>query len=436
MCLPPRDADSVFEEIIQGLSEEEREKAREFKAFARGRKVKTVEQLLRVVLLYGGLDQSAREVAGVMSLLYEPITEQSILERLRGCGPWLKAMVMELVKVEAGVKWEGRRMSVVDATTVNGPGAKGTENRIHVRMELVSLEFLEIHVTDQKTGETLKNFRFEKGEVVIADRGYSQAEGILEVKEQGGEVVVRLNPHSLPVYNEAGEKIDLAKVLKDQERETIQTIKVEIRDRKGVRKAVAYVHAYRLGKAAAEQARRRCRQKRSSKSKSTLAESTLLLAEFVLIITTLTPEELSAEGVLKLYRCRWQVELAFKKWKSVLDVDALRAKQGSALAQVWLYGKLLYALLVNRRMRHLFGEINDELDQERTATWWRAMALTAEVVRPLITGVEFWPPQASADQVQVLAERPRRRRKLQTLPDEVIAFLTPGVNSQSKALAL
>lgn len=434
MGLPVRTADSVFEEIIQGLSEEERKKAREFKAFARGRKIKTVEQLLRVVLLYCGLDQSAREVAGVMSLLYEPITEQAILERMRGCGAWLKAMVMELVKVEAGVSWEGRRISVVDATTVNGPGAKGSENRIHVRMELASLEFLEIHVTDNKTGETLKNFRFEKGEVGIGDRGYSQAEGILEVKEQEAEVVVRLNPHSLPVYNEAGEKIDLAAVLKDQNPETIHTIKVEIRDRKGDRKAVAYVHAYRLGTKAAEQARRKCR-KRSSKRKSTVAEATLLLAEFVLIITTLPPEELSAEAVLKLYRCRWQVELAFKKWKSVLNVDALRAKQGSALAQVWLYGKLLYALLVHRRMRHQFGEINDELDQERTATWWRAMALTAEVMRPLITGVEFWPPQASADQIHVLAERPRRR-KLQTLPDEVIAFLTPGVSFQSKVFAL
>ena len=37
MGLPVRTADRVFEEIIQGLSEEERKKAR-------GRKIKTVEQ--------------------------------------------------------------------------------------------------------------------------------------------------------------------------------------------------------------------------------------------------------------------------------------------------------------------------------------------------------------------------------------------------------
>jgi len=33
------------------------------------------------------------------------------------------------------------------------------------------------------------------------------------------------------------------------------------------------------------------------------------------------------------------VELAIKRWKSVLDVDALRAKARSPLAEGWLHGK-------------------------------------------------------------------------------------------------
>ena len=47
------------------------------------------------------------------------------------------------------------------------------------------------------------------------------------------------------------------------------------------------------------------------------------------------------------FRCRWQVEIAIKRWKSVLDVDALRAKAHSPLAAVWLHGKLLYALMLS-----------------------------------------------------------------------------------------
>jgi hypothetical protein len=35
------------------------------------------------------------------------------------------------------------------------------------------------------------------------------------------------------------------------------------------------------------------------------------------------------------------VAIAIKRWKSVLDVDALRAKAHSPLAEVWLQGQWL-----------------------------------------------------------------------------------------------
>jgi hypothetical protein len=66
--------------------------AREFKAFTRGRKIKTPQQLLRVVLLYWGVDQSLREVAGNLTLLGEQITDSSVITRLKACEPWVKAL--------------------------------------------------------------------------------------------------------------------------------------------------------------------------------------------------------------------------------------------------------------------------------------------------------------------------------------------------------
>ena len=53
------------------------------------------------------------------------------------------------------------------------------------------------------------------------------------------------------------------------------------------------------------------------------------------------PAVLSAATSLAVYRCRWQVAIASKRWKSVLEVDALRAKARRPLAEVWLQGKLL-----------------------------------------------------------------------------------------------
>ena len=54
MQLPPPDRDTLFEDLLQDLPSETVEMAYEFKAFSRARKIKTPEQLLRVVLLYCG----------------------------------------------------------------------------------------------------------------------------------------------------------------------------------------------------------------------------------------------------------------------------------------------------------------------------------------------------------------------------------------------
>lgn len=62
------------------------------------------------------------------------------------------------------------------------------------------------------------------------------------------------------------------------------------------------------------------------------------------MFTTLEPGLLSAQALLELYKCRWQVEIAIKRLKSLLDIDKLRAKEGCGLAEFWLDGKLLYAL--------------------------------------------------------------------------------------------
>jgi len=51
--------------------------------------------------------------------------------------------------------------------------------------------------------------------------------------------------------------------------------------------------------------------------------------------------------VLALYRFRWQIELAFKRMKSLAGLDALPAKK-PALAQTWIYARLIAVLLAER----------------------------------------------------------------------------------------
>ena len=128
-----------------------RELAFEFKAFTRGRKIKTPEQLLQVVMNYCGIDRVLRETAGNFTLLEERISDTAIHQRLKACGPWVKALLGRLLGAAAAPFLEGHlRFVVGDGSTVQGPGAKGTEHRLHLAVDLVRLELIDLCQGDRR----------------------------------------------------------------------------------------------------------------------------------------------------------------------------------------------------------------------------------------------------------------------------------------------
>jgi hypothetical protein len=433
MQLPLTDPDTLFEDLLQDLPPAVCQLARECKAFVRAKKIKTPEHLLRVVLLYGGLDQPLREVAGTVTVLYEAITDQSVAERLRACGPWVKALLRQMLPpAPVAALPAGRRFLVIDGSTVQAPGATGTDHRLHLCLDLVSLEFVEVLVTDVHSGETLKHFRLTAGDVAVADRGYAHPAGMSGAVQQGAELIVRLNPFSVVLTTPTGQPLALGDALKRQPAETIRTLAVVISSTCGQHEVRGWVHAYRLSAEQANRARQKCRQRHKTGQPQA---ATLFLAGWVVVFTTLAPGVLSAETLLAVYRCRWQVEIAIKRWKSVLAVDALRAKANSPLAEVWLHGKLLYALMLERRMRRTLGDRWGRLDQERMGTWWRVWGMLKEVIAPLITGALFWQEEAWEACLKVVAERPRQR-KLQQLPPAAIDLLYRGDAGNQEELLL
>jgi hypothetical protein len=366
MQLPLTDPDTLFEELLQDLPSDTVQRARTYKAFVRARKVKTPAQLLRVVFLYCGLDQSLREVAGTMTALYESLTDQSVAERLRACGPWVQAMLRQMFPMAAIEPLPaGRRFVVIDASSIQAPGATGTDHRLHIAMDLVSLQFLEVLVSDVHTGETLKHFTFTPGDIAVADRGYAQCQGMHAALQQGADLIVRLHPFSVVLGDATGAPLALSAALKRQKMETLRTLEVTLQAAGSQYEVRGWVHAYRLNIEQANRARHKCRQ---GHKKGTPSAESLFLAGWVLVFSTLAPVELAPQTIMALYRCRWQVEIAIKRWKSVLDVDALRAKAHSPLAEVWLHGKLLYALMLERRMRRQLGDSWGRLDRERVGT--------------------------------------------------------------------
>jgi len=385
MPQPPQDVDTRFEALLQDLPPETVQLAWEFKAFTRARKIKTPMHLRRVVLLYCGLDKSLREVAGHFTLLVERITDSSVAERLAACQPWVQALLARMLPAPAALPPQ-RRFLVIDGSGIQAPGARGTQYRLHLCMELVTLTFGYIAITDNRTGESLRHFPLGPGDVAIADRGYGHPTTIVETVQRGAEVLLRLNPHNVPVTQLDGTPVDWVAVLRRQAPATVCTLPVRL-EVAGADPIPPWVQAYRLPAASANKARRLCRQQNSRKGHQP-KQLTLWLAGWVLVLTSLPPDLLPGPTVLAVYRVRWQIEMAIKRWKSVLDADLLRARYGSPLANVWLHGKLLDALLLDRRLRRTLGAGWSRLDGERWATWWRPWKLLQAELTPQITGVQ------------------------------------------------
>jgi hypothetical protein len=98
-------------------------------------------------------------------------------------------------------------------------------------------------------------------------------------------------------------------------------------------------------------ASRRKLRRRAQRKCQELQPETLEYTQWVMVITTAPSEVLTDAQVLEWYRVRWQVELAFKRLKSLAGFGHL-PKYDPVSCRAWLYGKLLVALLTEKMQRY------------------------------------------------------------------------------------
>lgn len=308
----------------------------------------SLEALLRTLLLHVGCGWSLRETAVQAKLAgIADVSDVTLLNRLRDAEGWLRQMCEQLWKsngVALEPTFSARPVRLLDATVVCEPGQTGSQWRVHYSLRLPKLECDQFDLTStrgQGTAERFGRFRFQAGELVLGDAGYCHAEGIAAVVEAGADVCVRLNPYALPLFDEQDQPFPLLERLSGL-RKAGDLAGWPVWIHAGQGRIAGRVCAIRKSKAAIAQAQRRLTLKQQA-GKSP-GPQTRKYAEYVLVFTTLNYSEANARQVLEAYRLRWQVELIFKRLKSIAQVGHL-PKHDPQSSRAWLYGKLLIALL-------------------------------------------------------------------------------------------
>lgn len=318
--------------------------ARRTGALIRTRGFENPAVLLRVLLIHlvegcSLRETAVRAAAGGLA----KVSDVALLGRLRGSGEWFRwmaeAMSERLCEASQPIL-PGRRVRLVDASVVCEPGATGSTWRVHYMIDLSSLACEQVEVTLPDEGETLSRFAVQPGDVLMADRGLAHRAGIGHVVRGKGDVIVRMNLVSVPLEDAQGRAMHLLPRLRKLTIAKPQGWQALIRD--GEQRIPVRVCA--LKKSAEQTCKAQATLRRiASKKGRTVQPDTLEAAGYVIVLTTLP--DTPAQTILELYRHRWQIELAFKRLKSLLHLGHLK-KTDQAGARAWLQGKLFVAALI------------------------------------------------------------------------------------------
>lgn len=321
-------------------------KAKELGAVRRLRGFESAEAVLRVMLIHLADGCSLRETAvRARAGDLADVSDVALLKRLRGCGPWFQWMIQEMaanmsLSMAPNDFLANRPVRLIDGSVVCEPGATGSTWRLHYALNLRTLGCDEVHVTEAKEGESLTRFSIHEGDVVMADRGFTNRRGVRHVVQHSADVVLRMNLTNLPLEDPQGQPLALLPLLRRLAIGQAADWSAWMRDDEGVIAVRVCAYKKTLAQTLAAQ---EAIQREATKKHREVKPETIEAAGYVIVLTTLTQP--SAETIMEFYRRRWQIELAFKRLKSLLQLGHLK-KMDKDGAKAWLQGKLLVACLI------------------------------------------------------------------------------------------
>jgi Transposase DDE domain len=359
--------------VMQMLPAQWEVKAAELGAVRRLRGFDSVGSVLRVLLIHLADGCSLRETAVRASAGgLAAVSDVALLKRLRGCAAWFEWMTREMaasmaLPLAAQALLPGRRVRLIDGSSVCEPGATGSTWRLHYALNLHTLSCDEVHVSEASVGESLTLFDIRAGDVIMADRGFAKRPGLRHAVQCGADVVLRTSLTNLPLHDRRGRPLALLALLRTLAIGQAADWPAQVRDDAG---AIAVrVCAYKKTAAQTLAAQQAILQEARRKGRK-VQPQTLEVAGYVIVLTTLT--EPDAAQIMELYRRRWQIELAFKRLKSLLQLGHLK-KSDKAGARAWLQGKLLVACLIEKLI----------LTAERFSPWGYIAQDSTEPAAPL-----------------------------------------------------
>ena len=313
------------------------------------RAIPNVPALLRLGFAYSVLDQSLRTVAAWAgeAKICKPLSDVALMFQLQNLRPLVAALLQQMIDPLQDLAILPPGLTLVDATSFGLTGADWRVNLVYSGSTGLSVG---LGLTSGTVGESVDISRLRKGDVVIGDRYYAKSQLLSAVVGAGADVLVRAT-RSVRLQREDGtgcrpEDFTRGATMKAGE---LVEHKVRVSSHRGQLVPMRLIIVRKTDAAAESSVEKLVRLKSKKGRTNTDSAEARDAAKYMYLLTTVSEDRAMPAQIAVAYRYRWQVELAFKRWKSILRLDGLRAH--GALAETYIICKLLAALLVEAALQ-------------------------------------------------------------------------------------
>lgn len=274
-----------------------------------------------------------------------------------------------------------------------GKSALKLQTRLDLRSGALSVQLEEGKSNDGAT--TLQRVRPEPGSLRVTDLGYYCIAVFAAIAEGKAYFLSRIQ-HTTTIWTNA---IETGKVREGNVVDWLNGLGVTLVDRwlkiGTQHRLECRLIAWKVPQEQAARRRQKARLDAKQRGRMTTA-ATMAGCDWTFLITNVTSEQLSTKEVIIMYRARWQIELLFKRWKSIGLIAELTGKNDvEQMARLWAR---LSAALIQHWLTVMVG-----WNSERSWSFARITRRAGEVVGELIAAL------CGAWDVAVVLERFTRR---------------------------
>jgi transposase len=239
---------------------------------------------------------------------------------------------------------------------------------IQYEFDLKTGKFLDLNITEavrndqqdakETAGDVCKN------DLVIRDSGYFSSAVLRNIIEKEAFFLSRLKS-DVPVYDMNGEEIDFEKLYKKMIGRKAGHCEKQVLTGAGKVPVRLYIG---LVPPAVYQERVRRKRQEEKKKGCQMKKRTSFLLQFNLFVTNVDAKTLPAEGIMPLYRFRWQVELQFLNWKSIFSIHRLQKMKESRYITM-LYIRLILIIVNLQIINRVQSLLPKHMDEDRILSY-------------------------------------------------------------------